>query len=65
MSSSDSCVIEFIQFLPEKGGNEKARQDTGLGGGRWADGVVCVTVSALSEFAPDFGRPQISRLIGS
>jgi hypothetical protein len=45
-------VIEFIKFLPEKGGNKKARQGTGLGDGRWADGAVCVTVNAWSELLP-------------
>jgi hypothetical protein len=56
-------VIEFIKLLPEKGGNKKARQGTGLGDGHWADGAVSVTFNASSELLPAVGRSQISGLI--
>jgi hypothetical protein len=57
-------VTEFIKLLPE-GGKQKARQGTGLGDGRSADGAVWMTVNGLSELLPGLGRLQISRLIGS
>jgi hypothetical protein len=58
-------VIEFIKFLPQKGGNKKARQGTGLGDGHWADNAVYVAVNALSELRLAVGPSQISRSICS